>query len=140
MLLEDFSPQTAIVFESEDWKSRYPNVVFDQGDSVVIVDDDQSANYVAVMHLGKTVGKLTTRGTQRVNGERYTLIGLAEIDRKFRGQGLGLLMYKALLAHISTRGIASYLPDRSNKQQVPAIYQRLGGEIVDGDWAIIPKP
>lgn len=141
MLLEHFYDAQAIVLEGDDdWKSRF-NVAFDRGDTIVSVNDLERCTYVAVMQNGKPVGKLTTRGTVKLGGKSYTLIGLAELDRKVRGQGIGLLMYRALLGHIQTDGLASYLPDRSNKRQVPAIYRRLGGFIAEPevDYAIIPK-
>ena len=87
---------------------------------------------------GKAIGRMFTDTFNR-KGKSYMRIRSVEIPARVRGKGLGKEMYKVLLATTDTEGIISYLPDRSNKKQVPGIYRSLGGRVEDGDWAIIPK-
>lgn len=75
------------------------------------------------------------------NIERRAKISMVNIDPKHRGQHLGSALYQTLLAHLANdvAGIYSYLPDRSNRKQVPRIYARLHGYIVDEDHAYIDR-
>jgi GNAT superfamily N-acetyltransferase len=120
------------------WIDRLDNVVSKQGDYAITVDSLDDAAFVILWFSGKRVGKISTR-THMIDGEKYLGIGSAEIEPKHRGKGFGKGMYMALLKHTKTAGIASYLPDRSNKKQVPKIYKALGGYLRDDDFAIIPK-
>jgi len=54
---------------------------------------------------------------------------------------MGLLLYQVALKYIRNdiSGLYSYLPNRDNKIQVPNIFKRLNGYIVDGDHAFIEK-
>jgi ribosomal protein S18 acetylase RimI-like enzyme len=126
---------------SELWNGK-DVVAFRRGYRIV-VDDPNDAEYVTVWtDANKKVGSLSTRGKlphKELND--YLNIALADVDVKHRKQGLGLAMYKALINHMHPRwkGIASYLPDRSNKRQIPKIYQKLGGKIIDDDYMIVDR-
>lgn len=124
----------------EEWHGKH--VVQQIGQYRIAVDSPGRATYVSVWTPdNKCVGNLTTRGGHL--RDQYLGIGKAELSRAHRGKGLGLAMYRALLANLDPqwKGIASYLPDRSNRKQVPKIYRRLGGFTPKGDedHMIIPR-
>lgn len=131
-----------IIENASDWKSRLGedvSVVWEEGEYAITVDSLVNAKYVSLWYKGVAIGRITTK-TYKRGEENYTEVSSANIDfPKHKGLGLGKEMYRALLKHISTAGIISYLPDRVNKRAVPAIYRSLGAH-EDGDWAIIKKP
>lgn len=123
------------------------NIVFDGGGYKVAVNKVDNASYITVWKEKK--GQLVKCGvldthiiTQTINGERgeYVNIDYIQIDKADRGKGLGRLLYKIQLDHSpqTVKGIISYLPNRSNKRQVPRIYKSLGS-FLDGDYEIIPR-
>lgn len=118
------------------------NIVYDKNGFQISVNDPNDATFIVLWKDGKRIGQLNTTNKARPKEyQRFIDIGKVEIDKKFRGLGLSTEMYKALLKYSSDKfdGIVSYLSDRSNKKQVPAIYRRLGGK-TEGDYAIIEKP
>jgi ribosomal protein S18 acetylase RimI-like enzyme len=127
--------------EVELWNDKHV-VAFRRGYRIV-VDDPNDASYVTVWtNDNKKVGSLSTRGKMpHKELNEYLNIAVADVDVKHRKQGLGLAMYKALINHMHPRwkGIGSYLPDRSNKKQIPKIYQKLGGKIIDDDYMIVDR-
>jgi ribosomal protein S18 acetylase RimI-like enzyme len=129
--------------ESEDelWNGKH--VVAMRRGYRIVVDDPNDAEYVTVWtDANKKVGSLSTRGKlPHKELKDYLNIAVADVDAKHRKQGLGLAMYKALINHMHPRwkGIGSYLPDRSNKKQIPKIYQKLGGKIIDDDYMIVDR-
>jgi predicted GNAT family acetyltransferase len=70
---------------------------------------------------------------------KYLNVSEIEIEKAFRGQGLGNKMYETLidLADTDAKGIISYTPNRVNKVQVPKIYEKFGAVTKD-DYQIIP--
>lgn len=125
--------------DTDTWNGKH--VVQQIGQYRIAVDARGLATYVTVWtEDNKRIGSLSTR-SGHLKG--YLGIGLAELNRSHRGKGLGLAMYRALLANLDPRwqGIVSYLPDRSNRKQVPKIYRRLGGFVPKGneDYMIIPR-
>jgi ribosomal protein S18 acetylase RimI-like enzyme len=135
MRLHEIEPEPS----ETTWNGKH--VVQQIGQYRIAVDTRGRATYVTVWtENNKRVGSLSTRGNHL---NHYLGIGMADLEKPHRGKGLGLAMYRALLANLDPRwlGIASYLPDRSNLKQVPAIYRRLGGHILKGntDYMIIPR-
>ena len=128
-----------------DWitelNGEYVKVVYTRqtGDGLfaITVNNPVNPSCVTLFLEGKAVARLLSHEMTR-KGEQWMRIEGIEIPTKYRGRGFGKQMYRVLLDHIKTKGIASYLPDRTNKKQVPKIYKALGG-VVDGDWAYIPK-
>ena len=127
-------------FDQPLWNGKH--VVAQIGEYRIAVDQPGNAGYVTAWSPdNKVIGTLSTRGGHLK--DEYLGIGLANLDKKYRGRGLGLAMYRALLSNLAPKwkGIASYLPDRSNRKQIPKIYRRLGGFIPKGweDYMIIPR-
>lgn len=125
--------------EIEIWNGKH--IVQVIGEYRIAVDTPGNASYVSVWTPdNKMVGSLSTRGTTLNN---YLGIGKSQLEPRHRGKGLGVAMYRALLTNLNSRwqGIASYLPDRSNRKQVPKIYSRLGGFTPKGkeDYMVIPR-
>ena len=125
------------------WNDKH--VAATRGEYYVVVNNPVDATYVTLWTVAnKRVGSLSTRGEQRVAGKPYLSIALVAVDKPHRGHGLARAMYRALLAHLHPRwaGIVSYLPDRSNHRQVPAIWRYLGGRVLEEapDDAIIDRP
>lgn len=73
--------------------------------------------------------------------ENRAKINSVTINPKHRGVRLGEQLFRVLLEWLPVyvNGVYSYLPDRSNRKQIPKIYQRLGGYILDGDHAFIDR-
>lgn len=94
---------------------------------------------VCVGHLSASLVNKKNPGNGYI--EKRAKIALAEIKPSHRGQGLGLALYRALLAWLpdDVHGIYSHLPDRSNQRQVPRIYSKLKGYVIDGDHAFIDR-
>lgn len=93
-------------------------------------------------HIGTLSSTLIThRNKQTDKLEKRKKIDSVIIDKKYQGQSLGKQFYIELLKWSSDDivGIYSYLPQRSNYKQVPNIYQRMNGYIVDGDHAYIDR-
>jgi hypothetical protein len=107
----------------------------------IAVNDVNDADYITLWKTDINTGKDKKVGALKLN-ETDNLLKVSEIgiDRGSRGLGLGLEMYKVALKYSSDKikGIASYLPDRSNRKQIPKIYKKLNS-VVEGDWSYIYK-
>lgn len=110
------------------------NIVWENGDYYIAVDSEEDAKYISLWYDNKKIGFLTAqKGINRIDGispDDILLVGKVEIDKKHRGNGLSKPMYKALIDFSANniKAIASYLPDRVNKKQVPNIWNSLGGK------------
>ena len=127
----------------ELWNDKH--IVWSQNGVRIAVNDPDDATYVTVWtDDNKRIGAFSTRGTRTVNGKRYLMISTIDLNKKFRGQGIGHQMYRALLVHMAPNlaGLISYLPDAVNAKQVPRIHHRLGAQIVpdEADFHIIARP
>ena len=112
----------------------------------IAVDTLNAATHVTAWSPdNQRIGFLTTRSIRRRTTDtgvsQYLTIGKAELDRKYRGQGIGQQMYRALLRNLAPQfsGIASYLPDVINKRQVPKIHRKLNAESDDDDFKYISR-
>jgi predicted GNAT family acetyltransferase len=124
----------------------YPNVVYEDESYFIQVNSQTQCTYIQLWNKGKRkneiVGKLTT--VSKIHDSNlskdYIEIGVVEVAKKHQGLGYGLKLYQILLKYMdkNKKGIISYLPDRYNKKQVPAIYKKLKGKVV-GDLAIIER-
>lgn len=73
--------------------------------------------------------------------ESRAKVSSIHIEPKHRGRNLGQALYKTLLQWLPAEvsGIYSYLPDRINKKQIPAIYRKFDGYVVDMDHCYIDR-
>ena len=137
-----------------------PGVLFtDENDNAIVyeregfrisVNRPGAASYVVLWAKQEVNGKTywrkagaldTNQKTKKVGGVVGEYLGVSsiEIEKAYRAQGLGLEMYRALMANAAPNiaGVISHTPNRVNKQQVPSIYRKLGA-FTDGDNQIIP--
>jgi len=108
------------------------NIVYDDDIYKISVDDVDDATYVILWYNNQRVGTLSVSKTNiNDNGRngKYLSIRSIEIDSKHRNKGYGTKMYKALFdfSNRDIKGLVSYLPNRSNKKQVPKIYKKFDG-------------
>lgn len=123
----------------EDYTDKYGKlIVYDEGDYKIAVSDNNNPTRISVWKEDKNIGNMYNQVT-KYKGEKYLKVSSIDIDKKYRGLGLGKELYRVALKYTDTKGILSYLPDRINKNTVPSIYKSLGGVIEDGDYAIIYK-
>ena len=122
-----------ILFKDEYGK----NIVYDSGTYRISVDSPSDAERVILWYLknGKWQkgGVLSARKSELFNNflDRngyYLSIESINIDSQHRGMGHAKRMYRALADFSSpqVKGIFSYLPNRSNKKQIPKIYKSFG--------------
>ena len=144
---DDSTPGVLFTDENEN------AIVFEREGFRISVNKPGAASYVVLWAKqvvnGKTywrkAGTLdTNQKTKKIGGISGEYLGVSsiEIEKAYRNQGLGLEMYRALIAHAvpNISGVISHTPNRVNKQQVPSIYRKLGA-FTDGDNQIIPiKP
>jgi 8-oxo-dGTP pyrophosphatase MutT (NUDIX family) len=108
----------------------------------IAVDNINDADYITLWKTDIDTGKDKKVGALKLNEMSDNFLKVSEIgiDKGSQGLGLGLEMYKVALKYSSDKikGIRSYLPDRSNKKQVPKIYKKLNS-VVEGDWDVIYK-
>jgi len=108
----------------------------------IAVDDVNDAKYITLWKTDTNTGKDIKMGYLRLNNSWDDFLKVSEIsiDKGSKGLGLGLLMYKVALKYSSdkVKGIKSYLPDRTNKKQIPKIYRKLNS-VKDGDYEFILK-
>lgn len=108
----------------------------------IAVDDVNNAEYITLWKTDTDTGEDKKMGYLRLNnsGDDFLSVSETSIDKGSKGLGLGLLMYKVALKYSSDKikGIKSYLPDRTNKKQIPKIYKKLNS-VKDGDYEFIYK-
>lgn len=117
-------------------------VVYQKNNYKIAVNNVNDADYItlwrkdAVSQKDKKIGYLKLNKTE----DGFLKISEVSIEKNERGLGFGLELYRTALKYSSddVLGIKSYLPDRSNKAQVPKIYRRLKA-IEKDDWAYILK-
>lgn len=125
-------------------KDKYgKNIVYEEdiyGDIYNIsVNNSTNADFITLWKNEKKIGELSANLIEYGKFKNYMKISYIEIDKKERGQGFGKKMYEmlSLYAPLKSKGLYSYLPDRSNKRQIPSIWGKMGQEIIDGDHAFI---
>jgi len=144
MLNENIRPNKnrKVLFVDEYGK----NIVYEYGDYRIAVDDPEDARYITLWYNNgkkwERVGFLDAWKTDMSFKDRngkYLSIKNINIDTKHRGKGYGEKMYITLIDFSSndTKGIFSYLPNRSNKKQVPSIYRSLGSDKSENDYQFI---
>jgi hypothetical protein len=144
---------TNTTFDAENPDIRYAkggfidengnNIVYSSKDYRISVDDTNDARIIMLWYNDgnkyKRVGKLLTEITEiRLieEGDKefqpYLKVSYIQIDKEHRSKGFGYEMYKQLIKYRNPKikGIISYLPDRSNKTQIPKIWKKLGGRQV----------
>jgi hypothetical protein len=108
----------------------------------IAVDDVNNAEYITLWKTDTDTGKDKKMGYLRLynSGDDFLSVSEISIDRGSKGLGLGLEMYKVALKYSSDKikGIKSYLPNRTNKKQIPKIYKKLNS-VKDGDYEFIYK-
>ena len=109
----------------------------------IAVDDINNAEYITLWKTDTDTGKDKKIGYLRLyeNSDGFLSVSESSIeDRGSKGLGLGLEMYKTALKYSSdkVKGIVSYLPNRTNKKQIPKIYKKLNS-VKDGDYEYILK-
>ena len=109
----------------------------------IAVDNVNDANYITLWKTDTDTGKDKKVGYLRLNETSDGFLSVSEIsidDKGSKGVGFGLEMYKTALKYSSDKikGIVSYLPNRTNKKQIPKIYKKLNS-IKDGDYEYILK-
>jgi L-amino acid N-acyltransferase YncA len=114
------------------WRDDTIRVAVDRLDAARVVTawDDSEDSYIGIL------------STANENPRGYLQVVDALIKQeKYRGRGIGAQMYRALLTHLSSdlSGISSYLPNRYNHAEVPAILQKLGGRI-EGKFELVDRP
>lgn len=114
------------------------NVVYDDGNYIILVSTMKNPSRMSLWCDGKNVGNLYMGNNQKIDDETYSFIDSIEIDKKHRGNKLGKKLYQVALKYWDNDGIVSYLPNRYNKNTVPSIYKSLGA-FEKGDYSIIPK-
>jgi GNAT superfamily N-acetyltransferase len=120
------------------------SIVWEKDNIFIHVDDVENARYIGLWDSNKEdkkrIGSLTLASERFYKGEIYRKLDSVEIDEKYRGSGYGYMLYKIALEYIrkDINGIYSYLPDRANKKQVPAIYNKFN-TWVDEDYQYIKK-
>ena len=114
-------------------------IVWEQGDYSISVNSLPIPSYITLWYKGERMGSFYVDLITK-NGKKWYKVSSVHINERHKGNGLGKKMYQVLLSIPNEiEGIYSYLPDRSNKKQIPKIYNSLGGYVEDGDYAYIPK-
>jgi DNA polymerase III sliding clamp (beta) subunit (PCNA family)/GNAT superfamily N-acetyltransferase len=108
----------------------------------IAVNDVNNADYITLWKTDMNTGKDEKVGALKLNETSDGFLSVSEIgiDAGSKGLGLGLEMYKVALKYSSDKikGIKSYLPNRTNKKQIPKIYKKLNS-VEDGDYEFIYK-
>jgi ribosomal protein S18 acetylase RimI-like enzyme len=120
------------------------NVVFDNGLYRIVVDSPNNATYVTLWYMKDKWQKVGALHSYKKNLwltriDKPHIVGLClsidyiEISPKHRGLGYAKKMYRALIDFSApdVKGLFSYLPNRSNKKQIPRIYASFGAETID---------
>lgn len=130
----------------EDYKYRMDehgkNIVWENDDFFIAVNSMEDVTYVSLWdkELKKRIGSLGTSSDMYFHGKTWRKIDAVDIEPKYRGKGMGKLMYQVLIKYLKKdiSGLVSYLPDRANKKQIPAIYKRFKNW-EEGDYHFIER-
>lgn len=128
------------------WQDK--RILWHNGEGYRIASGDRDNSYLTLWtEDNKLVGRLTTSVIKKRHPTRHILetrfkINLITIEKPHRRKGLGLQLFRTLLAWMpdTISGTYSHLPDRSNHTQIPRIYRKLNGYILDEDHAFIDRP
>jgi GNAT superfamily N-acetyltransferase len=135
----DWSDSDNIFEQFTNYKDEFEKeIVWDNGEYKIAVSDLEDPTRISLWYDDKNIGNMYLSSEIFLDEETYTKVNSIEIDSNHRGKGLGKKLYQVALKYITTDGIASYLADRVNKNQVPSIYKSLNGFEKDG-YNIIPK-
>jgi ribosomal protein S18 acetylase RimI-like enzyme len=119
------------------------DVVWENDMFYICVNDLDDATYITLWEseTSKKIGAFSLSSERYDRGKTFRKISGVNIDKEFRGYNMGSMLYVIALKYIrkDIDGLYSYLPDRSNKVQIPNIFKRLGGYIKDEDHAYIEK-
>lgn len=121
------------------WNEKH--IVWEQGEFKIAVNTPDDPSYYTVWtEDNKRIGYLSLTPKNK-KGTKWMSIDSVEIDKNYRGQGLGIALYRVALNTIDPEclGLYSYLPNVANKRLVPTIHRSLGGVEVDGDHMFIPR-
>lgn len=93
---------------------------------------------VILLHNDRHAGMLNSRVVDYKGAKYANVVGI-KIQPIHRSKGFGKMMYETLIHYSPDHivGLISNLKRRLNKNEVPAIYKRLGSVEEDG-YAIIP--
>lgn len=120
------------------------NIIAEKEGVLLAVDDIDNPTYFSLWVDGNKIGRMYISGKNKhpETKELYRKIDMVRIIPKFRGQGLGVWLYRQVLGAIPPeyKGLYSYLPMVVNKKEIPAIQKRLNGKVVNGDHLFIDKP
>jgi ribosomal protein S18 acetylase RimI-like enzyme len=117
------------------------------GNYKILIDSEESPTYISLYYKEgdnwRRVGELRAsisemRWEKSDDFEKYYKISLVSVDPEHRRKGFAKLMYDVL---INTRGndivgMYSYLPDRSNKREIPKIWNKYNS-YREGDYEIV---
>lgn len=121
------------------WNEK--TILWDNGDYYIASGKSDNTYLTLWSSDNKNLGVLDARIITSPQRDKRAKINVIRLNNNAKGHGLGKMMYKVLLDWLPSNviGIYSYLPDRSNNKQVPSIYKRFGGYVVDGDHAYIDR-
>ena len=130
-----------------EYEKKYPyiwnekTILWDNGEFYIATGRSDNTYLTLWDRNNKQKGAIDASIINKKDYGKRAKINLVRIDSGNRGSGLGQILYKVMLEWlpIDVKGIYSYLPDRSNKKQVPNIYNKLGGYVVDDDHAYIDR-
>lgn len=121
------------------------NIVWEDDEYFVAIDSIKNLTYITAWQKrddrDKRIGEMSLSKGRYHETKDYMIIRNVELDKRHRGNRLGLRMYQAAFEYLpdDAKGLASEGPDRSNKTQVPAIFKRLGGRMDDGGNIFVDK-
>jgi len=121
--------------------NKVDNTVYDNGGYQISINTSVDPTTIKLWFDGESVGVLTLNDYIKSHyDKKYRSVGVVNINDEHKGKGFGIKLYQIALKYMSDDfyGIISDLQNRSNKNQVPKIYKKLGGW-EDGDYAIIPR-
>jgi ribosomal protein S18 acetylase RimI-like enzyme len=107
---------------------------------VIVKQDDETVGYLELVIYSPSDLRIEENSEDGKIVRSHLSVSQAKMYKEHRGKGLGLKMYQYGLAHLPApyTGIYSFLKFRSNTEQVPAIYAKLGGYTTDsGALAVI---
>lgn len=124
----------------EEWNGKH--VVWSDGNYRIAVNIPDDATFVTLWtDSNERVGSLATRNISKY--PNWLSIRNVYIEPKHQGIGLGFQMYRLLLKNLNPnlKGLIGYMPDVTNKRQIPAIYRKLGGypDPDNSDVILVPR-